>query len=97
MAGQIKMTPEEVRESAKQYRQQAEVVDGVITKMDTLLAQLQSQWEGSGSQSYAARYADLKPSFTRAVELINEVATALDGAANAIERGDVEAARQFGG
>lgn len=67
MAGQIKMTPEEVRESAKQYRQQAEVVDGVITKMDTLLAQLQSQWEGSGSQSYAARYADLKPSFTRAV------------------------------
>jgi len=97
MAGQIKMTPEEVRESAKQYRQQAEVVDGVITKMDTLLAQLQSQWEGSGSQSYAARYADLKPSFTRAVELINEVATALDGAANAIERGDMEAARQFGG
>ena len=97
MAGQIKMTPEEVRESAKQYRQQAEVVDGVITKMDTLLAQLQSQWEGSGSQSYAARYADLKPSFTRAVELINEVATALDGAANAIERGDIEAARQFGG
>ena len=97
MAGQIKMTPEEVRESAKQYRQQAEVVDGVITKMDTLLAQLHSQWEGSGSQSYAARYADLKPSFTRAVELINEVATALDGAANAIERGDMEAARQFGG
>ena len=97
MAGQIKMTPEEVRESAKQYRQQAEVVDGVITKMETLLAQLQSQWEGSGSQSYAARYADLKPSFTRAVELINEVATALDGAANAIERGDMEAARQFGG
>jgi len=97
MAGQIKMTPEEVRESAKQYRQQAEVVDGVITKMDTLLAQLQSQWEGSGSQSYAARYADLKPSFTRAVELINEVATALDGAANAIERGDMEAARQIGG
>lgn len=97
MAGQIKMTPEEVRESAKQYRQQAEVVDGVISKMDTLLAQLQSQWEGSGSQSYAARYADLKPSFTRAVELINEVATALDGAANAIERGDMEAARQFGG
>lgn len=97
MAGQIKMTPEEVRESAKQYRQQAEVVDGVITKMDTLLAQLQSQWEGSGSQSYAARYADLKPSFTRAVELINEVATALDGAANAIERSDMEAARQFGG
>lgn len=97
MAGQIKMTPEEVRESAKQYRQQAEVVNGVITKMDTLLAQLQSQWEGSGSQSYAARYADLKPSFTRAEELINEIATALDGAANAIERGDMEAARQFGG
>lgn len=97
MAGQIKMTPEEVRESAKQYRQQAEVVNGVISKMDTLLAQLQSQWEGSGSQSYAARYADLKPSFTRAEELINEIATALDGAANAIERGDMEAARQFGG
>lgn len=97
MAGQIKMTPEEVRASANQYRQQAEIVNGVITKMDTLLTQLQGQWEGSGSQSYASRYADLKPGFTRAEELINEIATALDAAANAIERGDAEAARQFGG
>lgn len=93
---QIKMTPEEVRASAKQYRAQAEVVDGVNKKMDSLLNQLQNQWEGSGSQSFAARYGELKPSFVKAVELINEIATALDGAANALERGDTEAARLFG-
>lgn len=93
----IKITPEEVRASAKQYRTQAQTVSDVNMQMDKLLNQLQTQWEGKGSQSFAARYAELKPGFVNAVKLIEEIATALDNSANAMERGDMEAARQFGG
>lgn len=41
---------------ANEYRNEAETVNGVIGKMDRLLQQLQSEWEGAASESYAARY-----------------------------------------
>ena len=67
MSDLIRMTPEEVRASANQYRRQAEAVDGVIGDMDSMLTHLQSQWEGNSSRSFASRYAELKPGFIKAM------------------------------
>ena len=63
MANQIRITPDQMRERANQYRNEADTVNGVITKMDSLLQTLQSEWEGAASESYAARYQELKPGF----------------------------------
>lgn len=60
MANQIRITPDQMRERANQYRAEADTVNGVIKKMDSLLQQLQSEWEGAASESYAARYQELK-------------------------------------
>lgn len=95
MANQIRMTPDAMRERANQYRQEAETVNGVISKMDTLLQQLQSEWEGAASESYAGRYAELKPGFMKAEELIREIATALDASAKIVEETDANIANQF--
>lgn len=95
MANQIRMTPDAMRERANQYRQEAETVNGVIAKMDTLLQQLQSEWEGAASESYAGRYAELKPGFMKAEELIREIATALDASAKIVEETDANIANQF--
>ena len=46
MANQIRITPDQMRERANQYRAEADTVNGVINKMDSLLQQLQSEWEG---------------------------------------------------
>ena len=59
MANQIRITPDQMRERAKQYRAEADIVNGVINKMDSLLQQLQSEWEGAASESYAVRYQEL--------------------------------------
>ena len=56
MASQIRITPDQMRERAGQYRTEADTVNGVITKMDSLLQALQGEWEGAASESYAARY-----------------------------------------
>ena len=88
MANQIRMTPDMMRERANQYRAEADNVNGVINKMDTLLAQLQSEWEGAASESYAARYQELKPGFMKAEELIREIAAALDSTAKIVEETD---------
>ena len=95
MANQIRITPDQMREKANQYRAQAETVNGVIGKMDTLLQELQAEWEGSASESYAVRYGELKPGFVKAEALIREIATALDSTAKIVEETDASIANQF--
>ncbi|PID82952.1 MAG: WXG100 family type VII secretion target [Clostridiales bacterium] len=97
MANQIRITPDQMRERANQYRTEAETVNGVISKMDTLLSQLQGEWEGAASESYAARYQELKPGFMKAEELIREIAAALDSTARIVEETDTNIANQFRG
>ena len=97
MSGQIRITPEIMRERAGQYRNEANEVNGVIMRMDNLLNNLQSEWEGQASQSYAARYAELKPGFQKAEELINEIAMALDNVASQLEQTDASIASGFRG
>ena len=97
MANQIRITPDQMRERANNYRTEAETVHGVIVKMDSLLQQLQSEWEGSASESYAARYQELKPGFMKAEELIREIAAALDSTAKIVEETDQSIAGQFRG
>lgn len=95
MAGQIRITPEQMRTRANQYRNEAEVVNGVIRNMDSLLSQLQGEWEGAASESYAARYTELRKGFVEAEELINEIAKALDATAKIVEETDTSIANQF--
>lgn len=95
MSNQIRITPDQMRERASQYRAEAENVNGVIKKMDSLLQALQGEWEGSACESYAARYDELKPGFLKAEALIREIATALDSTARIVEETDTTIANQF--
>lgn len=95
MANQIRITPDQMRERASEYRVEADTVNGVISKMDSLLQQLQSEWEGASSESYAARYEELKPGFVKAENLIREIASALDSTAQIVEETDNSIASQF--
>lgn len=97
MANQIRMTPDTMRQRANEYRSEADQVNDVISKMDNLLSQLQSEWEGASSQAYADRYNELKPGFQKAEELIREIAQALDSTAQIVEETDADIASQFRG
>lgn len=93
--GQIRMTPDSMRGRANEYRTEAEHVGEVISKMDTLLQNLQAEWEGAAATSYAEKFGELRPSFVKAQELINEIASALDASANATEETDNNIASSF--
>lgn len=95
MASQIRMTPDTMRQRATEYRTEAGKLNEIIVKMDNLLTTLQGEWEGSASESYAARYQELKPGFQKAEELINEIASALDSTAKIVEETDSNIANQF--
>lgn len=95
MAGQIRITPDMMRTRSGEYATQSEMVGEVISKMDSLLSQLQSEWEGEASRSYAEKYEELKPGFLKAQELIMEISQALNKTAEIVEQQDQDIAAQF--
>lgn len=97
MAGQIRMTPDQMRARAGEYSNEAGKVQDTITKMDNLLKTLQGEWEGAAAESYSARFAELRPSFVKAKELIDEIAKALQVSAQTLEETDQNIAAKLKG
>lgn len=97
MAGQIRMTPETMRERAGAYDKQGEAVQGVIDQMDSLLEMLLTEWEGSAAEAYNDKYEVLRPGFVKAKELIDDIARSLRASADAIEETDSNIAAAYRG
>lgn len=95
MAGQIRISPDQMRGRAGEYRTQAGCVGDVISKMDSLLKALQSEWEGDASRAYEEKFNELRPGFVKAQDLINDIATALDNTAKSLEDTDAAIGAQF--
>ncbi len=92
----IRIDPDTMDARANEYRAEAEQVGQVIAKMDGLLNQLQSEWEGEASRAYYDRFmSDLRPNFVRAQDLINEIAVALNQTAQLMREQDASIAAGF--
>lgn len=70
MTGQIRMTPDTMRQRASETDKQAQTVEDVIRAMDRLLQTLHSEWEGDAIKGYEERYNKIKPSFQNAKDLL---------------------------
>ena len=95
MANQIRITPDQMRTRAKEYRTEAGNMGATIKKLDSLLNQLRSEWEGDASEAFATRYSELRPGFVKAEELIEDIASALDATAKTVQQTDEEIARKY--
>lgn len=92
----IRIDPDMMDVRANEYRAEAEQIGQVISRMDSLLNQLQAEWEGEASRSYFERYqSDLRPSFMRSQEVINEIALALNRTAQTMREQDQSMAAGF--
>jgi len=81
---------------AKDYNTEADIIGQVISKMDSLISQLQTEWEGAASRSFADQYQELKPSFQKMQSLTETIASQLQQTGNAMEEMDKEIAGKFG-
>jgi WXG100 family type VII secretion target len=95
MAGQIRMTPEAMRGRATEVRTQGENFQDTIHKMQTIINELQTEWEGNASRAFAGQFDRLKPSFNEMRQLIDDIGTQLDATANAVEQLDQDIAARF--
>lgn len=95
MAGQIRMTPEIMRQRASQTDKNAQSMQDLINAMDRLLTTLKSEWEGDAMSGYEDRYNKIKPAFKNAKELLDEIANNLRATAKIVEDTDKSIASQF--
>ena len=95
MAGQIRMTPEQMRQRSGEVRNQGEVFQDVINRMQNIINELQTEWEGQASRAFAEQFDRLKPAFNDMRRLIDDIGTQLDATANAVEQLDREIASKF--
>ena len=75
---QLRVTPEQLRARANEYRNQSQAMEEITQKLDNLINALESEWEGVSAQRYHEQYMDLRPSFVSMTELIADLASQLD-------------------
>lgn len=95
MAGQIRMTPETMRQRASETDKNSQSMQELINAMDRLLTTLKGEWEGDAMKGYEDRYSKIKPSFKNAKELLDEIANNLRATARIVEETDKNIASQF--
>ena len=96
MAGQIRLTPEQMRQRAGEVRTQGETFQDVVNRMQSIINELQSEWEGQASRAFAEQFERLKPAFNDMRQLIDDIGTQLNSTADAVEQLDMDIAGKFG-
>jgi len=97
MSGNIRVTPAELEQVASQYLQESSMANEQVIRLDNMIDQLVSMWEGQASQAFANQYAELRPSYVRMSQLLEEVSRQLQSASNALQEADSNVANQIRG
>ena len=97
MAGQIRVTPAELYEMSQQYSSESAAVNDQIGRLNGMIDFLRGAWEGASSEAFAAQYEELKPSFIKMGELLQDVSTQLHNAGKVLEDTDNQIASQIRG
>ncbi|MDR1184482.1 MAG: WXG100 family type VII secretion target [Coriobacteriales bacterium] len=95
---QIRITPADMRQRAKEYRGVKEnELKGLISRMDNLLNQLQQEWEGDAARAYAERWnGTVKPDIENKMNtLLEEIGASLEKTAEILEETDRQIAATF--
>lgn len=96
---QIRITPEELREAANFLQQKQEAINSEVSQLKSKIDEVTSNWEGAAqSQFVEAFLGDMYPMLNETMpQIIEGLATQMNGAADAIEQADQEVANAFKG
>lgn len=96
MAGQIRMTPIQLREDAKKYGTSSEQINAMLKELASLQDKLRSEWEGRAFDQFDVQFEQLKPKVGQFSELLKAIQGQLEFTANAVEQHDMELSKNFG-
>lgn len=97
MSGRIKLTPGELRESAKKYQDGHDGVSEILSTLQNEQNVISENWEGNAFQSFEEQFAELTPKIQEFAELLQDIRQQLDKVAEIIEQTDADIASQIRG
>jgi WXG100 family type VII secretion target len=96
MAGQIRMTPAELKSKAARYGQSSQQIDQILRDLTNLQGQLRSEWEGKAFDRFDDQFNQLSPKVRDFSMLMDEIKVQLEKTADALEQTDEQLSRNFG-
>lgn len=96
MAGQIRMSPEELQAKSKRYGLGAEQINEVLRDLSDLQEELRGEWEGRAFDQFDVQFRQLRPKVKEFSELMVEIQNQLTKTAEAVAQQDEALSRNFG-
>ncbi len=92
----IELTPELLRGKAGELRGYKSEHDDAISKIKNLVNGLTGEFKGVAASAYIEKFNSMEPTFNNFSEMLAELASNLDFAANEMEGKDNEVANKIG-
>lgn len=96
MAGQIRMTPEELKSKAARYEQSAQQIEQILSNLTHLQQELSGEWEGQAFRKFDEQFQQLSPKVQNFAQLMHDINTQLNKTADAVAEHDEALSRNFG-
>ncbi len=84
----IKLDVEQMVVVASKYEEQSVIIGELVTKLDQMLVELQTYWEGASAIKFEQNYLSLKPSIVKMQEVILDTSKAIKHSAQQISEVD---------
>lgn len=97
MADRIKLSPEELRTSARKYSDGCTGVDEILTSLTQEQQVISENWEGDAFGSFNDQFNALSPKIKEFAELLQDIHDQLRKVADIIEETDQNIASQIRG
>ncbi|ASV67178.1 MULTISPECIES: WXG100 family type VII secretion target [Cytobacillus] len=95
MSGIIRVTPAELEAMSARYNNESSQVEDQLSRLDRMIDELQSMWEGESSRAFADQYVALRPSIVDMQRLLTEVSVQLKNTGHALADADSQIASQI--
>ncbi|MDE5415219.1 WXG100 family type VII secretion target [Alkalihalobacterium chitinilyticum] len=96
MAGQIRMTPDQLQAKAKRYGQSAQQIDQILRDLTNLQEELRGEWEGRAFERFDDQFRELSPRVQDFSRLMQDIETQLTKTAEAVAQQDQALSQNFG-
>ena len=84
----ITIAPEEVHQAASKFEQASGQSQEIVSSLQSLMGNMQPQWEGMTSQRFYQDYEQWRTSMTQFVELLSKIGTELHAIADRFAAAD---------
>ena len=96
MAGQIRMSPEELKSKATRYGRSAQQIEQILRELTNLQNELRGEWEGKAFQRFDDQFNQLSPKVQNFAQLMQEINTQLNKTADSVAQHDEQLSQNFG-